>query len=573
MPGATEPRLRRRLLRALLLCAAAGALCVSSIGLATVRAWRAGPPARVALTLLATTDLHGHVAPVNEETGGPANLGLAKIATLVARERATHPHTLLLDCGDATEGTPLAWYAVRRSPSAPDPIIAAMNLMGYAAMAVGNHEFDFGMDHLRKIASDAHFPILAANADLAQRPEESILRPWAIREIAGIRVAIAGLVTPGVVRWEPPENYNGYTFHPLLERGPQVVAALRQRSDLVVVLAHSGLGAEPGAPFAAGIPGEIADENSAAELAAEAPGIDVLLFGHSHRELPEKFIHGVLLAQPGNWGRSLAEVQVEMERGAGGWRVTSKHSSLLPVTAEVPAAPEVMQAVAGLQAESDRYFEQPVATVAQPLSGAAGRIEDSPLVDWIHAAQLEAGHADVSLATLFNTHLRIPAGKVTRRQFFALYPYENMLYTVEMSGAQLKALLEMAAGFYPHWPLASGVPPALPGYQADTAWGVSYLLDLTAAPSFRIRELTYHGQPLEGAEKLRVAVNHFRYYGGGGYGMVYRAMPIVARSTEGIRELLIAWAGRKGALPVAPGGNWRIEPDEARQALLRAAIQ
>lgn len=531
----------------------------------------AAPAARVRITLLATTDLHGHIAPVNEETGAPANLGLAKIATLVARERASHAHTLLLDCGDATEGTPLAWYAARRRPDLPNPVTAAMNHLGYAAMAVGNHDFDFGMAHLRKIAREAQFPILAANAEAPGSRDAPVLRDFVIREVAGIRVAIVGLVTPGVVRWEPPENYAGYSFHSLLEAGPPIIAALRQKADLVVVLAHSGLGREPGAPPPDGPSADVRDENSAAELADQAPGIDVLIFGHSHRELPEKFINGVLLTQPGYWGRSLAEVQVDLERGAGGWRVTVKHSRLLPVTTDVAPAGDVLETVGGLEAESDRYFQQPVAKLASTLEGTTGRIEDHPLVDWIHAAQLESGRADVSLATMFNTRLRLPAGMLTRRQFFALYPYENTLYTVEMTGARLKEILEFSAEYFPHWPFSFPSARMLPGYQADSAEGVAYVLDLAGAPGSRVRGLMFHGRPLDSGQKLRVAVNHYRYYGGGGYGKLYRSAPILARSSESIRELLTEWARRQGTLPVSPAGDWRIEPDAAREALLRAA--
>jgi 2',3'-cyclic-nucleotide 2'-phosphodiesterase/3'-nucleotidase len=527
----------------------------------------------VAITLLATTDIHGHIFPVEEETGRPAELGLAKIATLIAQERASHPNTLLLDCGDTTQGTALAWYAARRRSGDPNPIIAAMNALGYDAMAIGNHDFNFGMDHLRKIRREAQFRILAANVTGGNPNTDEPFSAHVVREVAGVRVAVVGFVTPGVLHWEMPENYRGFRFHSIVETAAMVIPKVRAKADLVVVISHSGLGRDPA---------DAPDENSMAQVAEQVPGIDVILFGHTHREVPEKILNGVLLSQPKFWGQSLSEVEIALERQAGGWRVTSKKSRIIPVTDAVPPAPDVLKLAEVAWRGTEAFLDQPVAGLSRPLDGATARLEDHPLLDLIHAAQLDAGHADVSLATLFQTGVRFPAGTPTARQFYALYPYENTLFTVEMTGAQLKEILERAASFYPAWPLASagrsavpGAPgetahPSLPGYQADTAAGVSYTLDLSQPVGSRIRDLAFRGRPLEPARGLRVAVNHYRYYGGGGYGM-YQGLRIVQRSRDSVRDLVIAYARRVGSIPATAAGTWRIEPAEAREALLREA--
>ena len=164
------------------------------------------------------------------------------------------------------------------------------------------------------------------------------------------------------------------------------------------------------------------------------------------------------------------------------------------------------------------------------------------------------------------------AGPLTVRDLYALYPYDNELYAIEMTGAELKEALEHAASNYPRWP-----PPArtayadwnyrLPGYETDSAEGVSYVIDLTQPVGRRIRGLEFRGRPLEPGERLVVALNHYRYYGD----ERYRGHKILRRAAEPVFELLVRYAERTKEMPVRAGGNWRIEPREAREALERAA--
>ena len=527
-------------------------------------------PDKVTLTLLGTTDLHGNLLPLDYYANRPANVGLAKIATLVRRIRAEQPYVLLLDSGDTIQGTPLAYYFARKDTRKPNPTIAVMNALGYDAMALGNHEFNFGLAVLWKAKREARFPILAAN--LLQEYTQGVpyFRPYVVKNVGGVRVGIVGFVTPGVPRWEIPAHYRGYCFEQIVDAARRIVPEVRRQADLVVVVAHSGLGPDPAAPGAnrgVGIPGEDAMH----ALARQVPGIDVILFGHSHRELPERIINGVLLAQAKNWGQSLARVDVTLERDpTRRWRVASKRSAAIPVTDAVLPDPHIVQLAQPYHEAAQAYLDTPIASSPAEMDAWTARYEDHPLVDLIHQVQTQAGRADVSLATMFLPGARIPAGKVTVRQIAALYIYENTLYTVEMNGAQLKDALEHAASFFPAWPFRSGEPLRLPGYNADSAEGVHYTMDLARPPGRRIRELTFKGKPLDAAAKLRVAVNNYRYGGGGGY-HVFKGLPVVYRSPQEVRELLIEYVTRKGHLPAAANGNWSIVPREAQQAILRQA--
>ncbi len=529
-------------------------------------------PAKVTLTLLGTTDLHGNIEPFDYYANQPANRGLAKVATLIRRERAERPNLLLLDSGDLIQGTPLAYYFARKDTPKPNPTIAVMNALGYDAAALGNHEFNFGLAVLWKAKGEAKFPILAANLRQTYKSGVPHFRPYIIRNVAGVRVGIVGFVTPGVPRWEIPAHYRGYQFEDIVDAARRVVPEVRKQADLVVVLAHSGLGPDPesGQPAP---PDEIAGENAMIALSEQVPGMDVILFGHTHREVAERFIHGALLVQAKNWGQSLARVEVTMERdAAGAWRVASKHSTTIPVTDAVAADPAVLKLAEPYNQATQRYLDTPIATCSQPLDGSTARYEDHPLVDLIHKTQMEVGHADVSLATMFLPSMRIPAGKVTVRQIAALYIYENTLYTIEMTGAQLKEALEHAAGFYPPWPFKPGEPPPLPGYNADSAEGVSYQMDVTRPVGQRILGLTYQGKPLDPNAKLLVAINSYRYAGGGRYA-VYKGLPIVYRSPQEIRDLIIEHVARSGVVPTTADGNWQLVPHEALEAILREARQ
>lgn len=375
----------------------------------------ARPPQTVTLTLLSTTDIHGHIEPFDDLTRRPANWGLAKIATLVRQVRAEKPNVILLDCGDLIEGTPLAYYFAAKDTAAPNPVVAAMNRLDYTAMAVGNHDFNFGLNALWRAKSQANFPWLAANLEQKSAGGTGYFPPYAIKTVAGVRVGIVGFVTPAVPHWEIPEHYRGYEFEPIADAARRVIPQLRRQADLVVAIVHSGLDRDPvtGRKFRVTYP----EENVAWELAEENPAIDVEFFGHTHQEMPELFVNGVLLAQARNWGQSLAEADVTMQRdGAGGWRVVSKHSHTIPVTTvvEPDAGIEKLDAHDNLLVQ--RYLDTPIGSTAQALSGTTGRIDDNALVDLIHAVQMFEGKADVSLATIFIPSAEFRAGRVTIRQ-------------------------------------------------------------------------------------------------------------------------------------------------------------
>ena len=521
------------------------------------------------VTLLSTTDSHGHLLAWDYATAQPAPYGLDKVATLIAQQRASAPHALLLDCGDTTEGTPLLYYFAKKEIARLNPAIAAFNALHYDAMAVGNHEFNFGLASMWKAKNESHFPWLAANLKQTYAPTDpGYIAPYTILTVDGVRIAIVGFVTPGVVRWELPENYQGYEFLPILDAAQKIIPEARQKSDLLVVIMHSGIDHDPDHPERAiNHDPRVQNENAALQIAQNVPGIDVIFYGHTHLEKPELKVNGVLLTQAKNWGGSLARADVQMQKDdAGAWHVAEKHSTAIEVTADTPENPEVKQLIQPYHDATEKYLSTVVATSDATLDGTAARYQDSALVDVVHRAQLEAAHAQVSFATLFNSDTVIHSGPITIHDMFALYSYENVLYAIELTGAQLKDALEHAAGMLPAWRFPEGKREPLPGYSFDSAEGVSYEINLTNPHGSRIVNLRFHNKTVDPAQKFRVAVNNYRYYGGGEY-RAFQNAPIVWRSDEGIRDLLIEYLQRQKKFPLDLPNNWRVQPPEAREAI------
>jgi 2',3'-cyclic-nucleotide 2'-phosphodiesterase/3'-nucleotidase len=280
------------------------------------------------VTVLATTDMHGNLFPVDYVTGQPAARGLAKVATLIRAEEAGNPNHLLIDCGDTIQGTPLeyAYQDLVRTGSGPlglkpatpldrDPMMLAMNLLGYDAMAVGNHEYNFGLKNLNRARSDAHFPWLSANTSVAAGGKERPFDAYVIKNVGGVKVAVIGITTPAVPTWEKPENIGSYRFLPPVDALKKAVADLRasQHPDLIVVAAHTGLGRD----LNTGRP-DNPDENATYAMAVGVPDVDAIVFGHSHSQLAGAMVGNVLLVQPKNWAISLARLDFTMERKPGG---------------------------------------------------------------------------------------------------------------------------------------------------------------------------------------------------------------------------------------------------------------
>ncbi|MGH9871630.1 MAG: bifunctional metallophosphatase/5'-nucleotidase [Pyrinomonadaceae bacterium] len=529
---------------------------------------------RVHIVVLGTTDQHGNLFPIDYYTDNADNRGLAKIATLIRQVRKENKNVVLIDSGDTIQGTPLEYYHNKKNNAPTDPMMLAMNALGYDAMAVGNHEYNFGLAVLEKARSEAKFPWLSANT-YHKGTNQTHYTPYIVKEIDGVRIAVLGLTTPGIPNWENAPNYAGLEFREPLSEARKWVPILRrkERADVVVIAMHMGI--EQDLRTGEINPGQVANENRAVAIAKGVPGVDLIFMGHTHRDVPSVIVNGVQLIQANYWGKHLARVDLYLENAGRGWRVFARAARTIAVDDRVVPDPEILKLGEPYDRETQTWLSRAIGESGAELTATEARFRDTAILDLIQRVQLEAGKADVSMAAVFNPDARIARGPVTVRDIAGLYVYENTLVVLEVTGQQLKDALEHSAKYFrPYEPGKSPtelVDEKIPAYNFDIAEGVAYTLNIAKPFGQRIESLEFQGKPLAPTQKLRLATNNYRVNGGGGYTM-YKGAPVVYRSSVEIRELIIDWVERHQTIPTEPTNNWRIVPYSVQSPMSKVRL-
>ncbi|HYC50934.1 MAG TPA: 5'-nucleotidase C-terminal domain-containing protein [Gemmatimonadaceae bacterium] len=526
-------------------------------------------PDTMTLYVAGTTDVHGVLRGWDYFANAPDSArGLTRIATIMDSLRKTHPdRVVLVDAGDDLQGTPITSIAIRDS-ALPNPIIAAMNALRYDAGVIGNHEFNYGLPYLNRAIAQATFPMIAANV---YTPEgHHVYVPWVMVTRSGVRVAIVGATTPGAMVWDGDKLRGRVQVRDILPAVHTAVAEVRARAaDVVVVVLHSGLdGASSYDTVATGVP----SENVSARVAREVPGIDLIVFGHSHRELADTTIGGVMLSQPRNGAASLSLARLQLVRDGTRFRVASRQGTLIRARGQ-PEQAAMLALTESAHNRAVEYVQQPLGTTAARWSADSARVRDTPIIDFILEVQRRATGADLASTSAFTLNADFGPGSVTMADIAELYPYENnQLRAIRLSGKQLREYLEFSARYYrDRAPADSMIDPRIPGYNFDIVAGVDYQIDLTRPIGSRIVGLSREGKPVSDTDQFTMALNDYRQSGGGGYAMLQGA-PVVYDRQESIRELLIAEVRRVGTLRPADYHrlNWRIVPDSVRDAAYRS---
>ncbi len=556
------------------------------------------PVKRYALTVMGTTDLHGHVFNWDyykdaeyQDPAGNAQ-GLARVSTLVNRIRQERgrENTLLLDAGDTIQGTPLTYYYAKVDPITAEggpvhPMAQAMNAIGYDAVALGNHEFNYGIETLRKFEEQCDFPLLGANALDAKTLKPAFppyfIKTFRVKGAPPVKVAVLGLTNPGIAIWDKAYVQGKLTFPGLEEQAAAWVPKLRSMgADVVVVSAHSGTSGT--SSYGDQLPHV---ENAAANVARQVPGIDAILVGHAHAEIAElrvtneKTGREVVLSEPLCYAERLTLFDVELTFERGRWRVESVRASLRDA-ATVEDDPRITRLLGDEHAQVVAYVNQVVGTATETLTTVEARYKDAPVIDLISKVQEDvvrealAGTEYASLPVLsqaspFSRTSEIPAGEVTIRDLSSLYVYDNTLVAKLLTGAQVRAYLEYSAAYFVQ--TAAGAPVDVdkltnangrPDYNYDYVSGVRYDIDIAQPAGSRIKNLTFDGAPVDDAQRFVFAVNNYRANGGGAFPHVASAPELWAESTE-IRTRIAEWATAKGVLDPADfaSEDWRLTRD------------
>jgi 2',3'-cyclic-nucleotide 2'-phosphodiesterase (5'-nucleotidase family) len=525
----------------------------------------AAPATEVDLVVAATTDVHGRLRSWDYYADAPDPVrGLTRAASIVDSLRGAHPgRVVLVDAGDLLQGNPLTYVAARMAGDSlhPHPVAAAMNVMQYDAAAIGNHEFNYGVPTLRRMIADARFPMLAANA--LTTTGKHAFTSWTMVRRAGVKIAIVGGTTPGSDLWDR-ENLAvaDLVIRDIVPAVRDAVAeARRAGADVVVVLLHSGL-AEPSSYDT--VTTHVASENVSARVAREVPGIDLIVYGHSHKELADTVIGGTLLMQPKNWATSVGVAHLELVRDGERWRVAEKRSSLVSTAGHAENA-GVLAATEKAHRATVAYVTTPIGTTPVAWRADSARVVDTPLIDFILDVEREAANTQLASTAAFSLDANLAAGPITIARLAALYPYDNTLRKIWITGRQLRDYLEFSARYFRVDSSGRvGVDPRVPGYNFDIVGGADYTIDLSRPIGSRITKLEYRGKPITATDSFTFALNNYRQTGGGGYAMLSGSRNIDDRQLE-IRQLLIDAVHAKRVLRPEDHThrNWELTPNAA----------
>lgn len=524
-------------------------------------------PNSTVLTILHTSDIHGHLYPTDYRGPGDKPLGLAKLSNLIRKERSQNPSLLLIDNGDLIQGTPFMYHYAKFDRSGEHPAARALNALGYDYAVPGNHEFNYGLGLLRQVINDSNCPWLCANIVNQSDGKPAFGKPYRIVELQeGIRIAVLGVTTHYIPNWEESAHIEGLAFVDALEAAKEWVDVIHEleHPHAVVLCYHGGFERDP----ATGEPTEpLTGENQGYAMCESLTGVDVLLTGHQHRLLSGE-INGIAIAQPGSAGQAIAKIELEFELTTeGGWSLRKSESTLLMADDAGPADEELLSMFSEDEQKTQEWLDQPIGTTQGDLSipdPFSARQADHAFTEFINRVQMAVTGTDISCAAIFTNEARGFGEMVTMRDIVSNYIYPNTLKVVRMSGRDIRAALEQNARYFELNEKGEGLcvsrsylEPKPQHFNYDMWEGIEYVLDISKPPGQRVVKLERSGKPLNPDASYEVVMNSYRAGGGGNFDMLKDA-PVVREIPTDMTEILAEYISKEGVIHAACDQNWRV---------------
>lgn len=568
---------------------------------------------KVNIRLLGTTDIHTHLSNYDYyQDKEVADFGLAKTATLIKEARAEERNSFLFDNGDLIQGNPLGDYKAKINPIKSGelhPVFQAMKLLDYDAATVGNHEFNYGLSFLNEVLNDTPFPYVNSNVYHVKKgkgKEKQYFQPYKIirkivRDERGfphlLNIGVTGVVTPQITEWDRA-NLEGkvYTKDIVQSVKETIPKMKRAGADLVIVLAHSGMGTENYTEM---------DEDATYAL-TKVKGIDAIISGHNHKLFPGDFsdlpgineeegtINGVPVVMPGNWGNHLGVIDLSLTTSFGQWKVNKAQSELRSVydaddETNVVADPDILEAIQDAHEQTLEYVRQPVGNTTANIHSYFALVKDDPSIQivtnaqkWYLEKQLagtpEEGTPILSAGAPFkaggrngaNYYTYIPEGTIAIKNVADLYLYPNTVAAIKVTGADIKEWLEMSAGQFNQILLGEEQTQPLindqfPTYNFDVIDGVTYEIDVTEPAKYdtegklinananRIKDLSYKGAPIDLEQNFIVATNNYR--ASGQFPGVRNQQSVTMYPDEN-RQVIIDYILEQGTIDPTADNNW-----------------
>jgi len=542
------------------------------------------------ISILETTDIHGVILPYDYIEKEKLSASLASSFTYIRQIRKEKDATILLDNGDNLQGQPEVYYYNFIDTVSPHFSAEVMNFTGYDAGTVGNHDVEAGHSVYDRLVKEYNFPLLAANA-INVKTGKPYFKPYHIIEKEGIKIAVFGLVTPEIPNWLPPELYSGIEFRDMVETAKLwMPVILNEKPDLVVGLFHSGWDMSREQFQKSNHLGE----NGSASVAYNVPGFDIVFNGHDHKLANEKFVNSigdtVLILNGGSKSEKIAQADITFTSRKIKGKRQKKITGQIVNVADFKPDTEFITRFTSQHKKIDGYVDQVIGNSSATVSSRDAYFGPSAFVDMIHSIQLEITRADISFAAPLSFDVQIPEGPITVGDMFKLYRFENMLYTMTMSGDEVQKYLEYS---YSVWFNSMNSPsdgllklrtgnngkPILTNgkawlknqpYNFESAAGIDYTVDVSKPEGSRIVISGFtDGKPFERTILYKVAVNSYRGNGGGGHFTEGAGIEkdelrsrLITSTDRDLRYYILKSIEAKKTVNPKPINNWKIIPEK-----------
>ena len=530
-------------------------------------------PKTVTLRIVETSDVHGAFFPYNFTERRDMSGTMARVSSYIKRQRKEMGNRLiLLENGDILQGQPTCYYTNFVATDKPNIAAEVVNYLKYDAQTFGNHDVEVGHKVYDKWIKELDCPTLGANI-INTETGKPYVDPYLIIEREGVRVAILGMLTPAIPNWLHQNLWTGMRFEEMVSCAKRWVKILREqeKADVVIGLFHSG--------WDGGIVTDEYDEDATQKVAEQVEGLDVIFFGHDHRER-NTTVKNVLCLDPSCNAQKVAVATLQVRGG----KVISKKGELVDVTKE-PLDEDFMRHFQPRIDEVKAFVERKIGVFNENMLSRDAFFGPAAFVDLIHQLQLEHTGADVSFTAPLTFNSEIKAGPVYQSDMFKLYRFENGIYVVRMTGKEIRNFLEMS---YDQWVNTMTSPddhimllaPKVAGdnqrenfknftFNFDSAAGIDYVVDVTKPNGQKVHILQLsNGQPFDENAWYRVAMNSYRGNGGGellvrGAGIPLDSIPqrIEYQSERDQRHYLTEKIEREGSITPKALNNWRFIPE------------
>lgn len=542
------------------------------------------------ISVIYTTDVHGNFFPYNFISRTPGTGSMARVYSFVDSVRKTvgSDKVLLLDNGDILQGQPTVYYYNFVDSVSPHIVSRIYDFMHYDAASIGNHDIETGhpvYDRYRAITST---PVLGANViDLATG--QPYLKPYQIFNRNGIKIAVVGMITPAIPAWLPENIWSGLRFDDMVETAQKLIPEIQhtENPDIIIGLFHSG--ADPSTDTSG------FHENASVTVAKEVPGFDAVLMGHDHRVFSGSVTtpsgSRIPVINPANNANNVGLLTISVEKNPDGTLASKLVEGAIVNIDNCSPSNEFMQEFKADIEAVNRYVDREIGVITDTITTRDSYFGASPFMNLIHKLQLEISGADISFAAPLSFDAAILKGPIHISDMFTLYKYENMLYTMKMTGREIKDYLEMAydlwtrqitdsnshiINFVAQHPDSKHNRLAKPSYNFDSAYGIDYTVDVTKPRGSKINIASLsNGAPFDPESVYTVAVNSYRGNGGGdlltkGAGIPKTELTkrIVKATDKDLRYYLTKQIEQQKTVDPDSSSNWKFIPEQTVQPLL-----